>query len=57
MALSTFFTPGEIGAAAVVFPVVGSILIVMRTRIRLRKSKNLGFEDWLVFPALVRMHS
>ena len=54
MALSTFLTPGVIGAAAVVFPVVGFILVVMRTRIRLRKSESLGIEDWLVFVACQR---
>lgn len=57
MGLSTLFTQGEIGAAAVVFPVVGLILILMRTRTILRKSRSLGIEDWLVFPALVCMRS
>ncbi|KAI4215366.1 MAG: hypothetical protein LQ351_002266 [Letrouitia transgressa] len=52
MGLYTNFTPGEVGVAAVVFPVIGTVLVTIRTSVKRRNAKKLGIEDWLVFPAL-----
>ncbi|KAL8745322.1 MAG: hypothetical protein Q9190_002533 [Brigantiaea leucoxantha] len=52
MGLYAVFTPGEVVAAGVVFPVVGAVLVAIRTWLRRRSTKKLGIEDWLVFPAL-----
>jgi hypothetical protein len=57
MGIYTFFNPGEVAAAGVVFPLVGGILVALRIRIRLMKMKKLGIEDWLVFPALVGVNT
>ncbi|EHK97226.1 hypothetical protein M7I_7037 [Glarea lozoyensis 74030] len=53
MGLYAKFTPGEVAAAGVVFPFIGTILVALRTRARLRKLKKLAVEDYLVYVALV----
>ncbi|KAL8993186.1 MAG: hypothetical protein Q9169_006530 [Polycauliona sp. 2 TL-2023] len=52
MGLYANFSPGEVAAAGVVFLVIGAMLVATRIGIRRGKKKNLGPEDWLVFPAL-----
>jgi hypothetical protein len=53
MGLYAKFTPGEVAAAGVVFPFIGTILVALRTRATLRKLKKLAVEDYLVYVALV----
>lgn len=53
MGLYAVFEPGEVAAAAVVFPVIGAILVALRVSTRRKRAKKLGVEDWLVLPALV----
>ncbi|CAG8974633.1 hypothetical protein HYALB_00009811 [Hymenoscyphus albidus] len=55
MALYLFIGPGVVLTAGVVFPVVGAILMALRTRLKIKTSQKLGIEDWLVVPALALM--
>ncbi|KAF4630771.1 hypothetical protein G7Y89_g7365 [Cudoniella acicularis] len=53
MGLIIEFTPGTVAAAAVVFPVLGILLVSLRIRTRIHRVKRLGIEDWLVIPAVL----
>ncbi|KAL9610216.1 MAG: hypothetical protein Q9167_005065 [Letrouitia subvulpina] len=57
MGLYTNFTPGEVSAAGVVFPIIGAVLVAIRTCVKRRNAKKLGMEDWLVFLALAEGYS
>jgi hypothetical protein len=55
MVFTAIFSPGEIAAAGVVLPLVDTLLVVLRLRIKRRRAEKLTLEDWFVLPALVLM--
>ena len=48
-----YVTPGEIYAASIVLPFLGIVFVFLRFYARTLKKNSIGFDDWLMLPALV----
>ena len=51
--LVPYVTPGEIYAASIVLPFLGIVFVFLRFYARTLKRNSIGFDDWLMLPALV----
>ena len=50
----TYVNPGSVTAIGVLFPILGAVAVGLRFRIRRIRKTELGVDDWLCLPALVR---
>ena len=48
-----YATSDEIYAAAIVLPVLGIVLVLLRFYARIVQKAGIGIDDWLMIPALV----
>ena len=48
-----YVTPAEAYAASILLPLVGIIHVFLRMYTRIVQRTTIGFDDWLMMPALV----
>lgn len=50
----TYVNPGSVMACGILFPILGAIAVFLRFKTRHARKIDLGADDWLCLPALVR---
>ena len=53
----TYATPAAVIVVSILFPILGIIAVSLRFYTRSHSEANLGIDDWLTVPALVRISS
>jgi uncharacterized membrane-anchored protein len=46
---------GEVLAAAIVFPILGALVIGLRFYMRYHRKQRIGWDDWTILMALVSL--
>ena len=49
----TYVNPRSVTACGILFPILGTIAVILRFKTRYRRKAELKVDDWLCIPALV----